>query len=415
MKWSPQQDAALVAVDKWLKDPGDQQVYRLFGYAGTGKTTLAMHLAENAGSVMFGAFTGKAAYVLRQKGCPEASTLHSIIYKPQEKSRLALVEMETELAERIEAFNNDPDLPPDFNPEDDSHIKELRAGIAREKKNLARPAFSLNEESDLRFADLLVVDEVSMVNEPMGIDLESFGVPILVLGDPAQLPPVGGGGYFTNSAPDTMLTEIHRQALDNPIVCMATEVRHRRVLKPGKYGDSEVIAGKVDSRRSLEFNQVLVGMNRTRHATNDHIRSLLGFTEQHPITKDKLVCLRNDHDCGLLNGGIWFVEKIGDKDQFYIEMTIRPEDGEGNQLVMAHMAHFLRDTDIKHMSWWERKVAQEFDYGYALTVHKSQGSQWDNVLLMDESNVFGRHDPNAKWRWLYTGITRAAERITICT
>jgi exodeoxyribonuclease-5 len=81
MQWSPQQDAALTAVSRWLK-AGDRQVFRLFGYAGTGKTTLAKHVAESAdGGVAFAAFTGKAAHVMRGKGCFGASTIHSLIYR----------------------------------------------------------------------------------------------------------------------------------------------------------------------------------------------------------------------------------------------------------------------------------------------------------------------------------------------
>ena len=86
MKWSPQQDRALTAVSEWLT-AADRPVFRLFGFAGTGKTTLARHLAEGVdGKVVFGAFTGKAALVMRNKGCSDASTIHSLIYRPSENS-----------------------------------------------------------------------------------------------------------------------------------------------------------------------------------------------------------------------------------------------------------------------------------------------------------------------------------------
>ena len=60
----------------------------------------------------------------------------------------------------------------------------------------------------------------------------SFGVPVLVLGDPAQLPPIQGGGYFTEAEPDAMLTEVHRQAFDNPIVRLSMDVRAGERPKP---------------------------------------------------------------------------------------------------------------------------------------------------------------------------------------
>src|SRR5882757_5485782 len=87
--FSPEQDAALKAVAAWLKaKPGrgnTPPVFRLFGYAGSGKSTLAKHLAEGVeGKVLFAAFTGKAALVMRRKGCEGASTIHSLIYRPLE-------------------------------------------------------------------------------------------------------------------------------------------------------------------------------------------------------------------------------------------------------------------------------------------------------------------------------------------
>src|SRR3990172_11942416 len=97
MEWSPQQDQALKAVEDWLHDPS-KQLFRLFGYAGSGKTTLAKHFAEHVkGLTFFAAFTGKATHVLRQRGCPNASTIHSLIYHPRDKSRERLTELEIEL------------------------------------------------------------------------------------------------------------------------------------------------------------------------------------------------------------------------------------------------------------------------------------------------------------------------------
>src|SRR3954447_8475454 len=160
--FSPQQDQALQAVSAWLAEkpggPGTQQIFRLFGYAGTGKTTLARHLAQNVdGKVAFAAFTGKAAMVMRAKGCFGASTIHSLIYRARESGE------ET-------------------------------------------PSFDLWEDAPASKAKLIVIDECSMVDADLGRDLLSFGVPILVLGDPAQLPPISGGGFFTAEEPDMMLT-----------------------------------------------------------------------------------------------------------------------------------------------------------------------------------------------------------------
>lgn len=413
MRWSPQQDAVLRDVSTWLNSE-ERQVYRLFGYAGTGKTTLARHLAEGVeGGVLFGAYTGKAAHVLRQKGCPDASTIHSLIYHPKEHSRAMLLELEAALAEAIHELRSElhPDDRPDANFDADSTIVELRRKIEVERKNISRPMFSLNSESEVALVKLVIIDECSMVDEQMGEDLLSFGTKILVLGDPAQLPPVRGEGFFIGgSKPDTLLTDIHRQARDNPIIAMADLVRQEQSLKLGSYGESQVVeksSGAVGEQEAMAASQVLVGRNKTRHSSNRRMRELTNRQGDYPVPGDKLVCLRNNHDIGLLNGAIWYVEDVGEIDDDRVVMTIAPEDGGNSQTVDAHAHHFLGREET--LAWWERKEAEEFDYGYALTVHKAQGSQWDDVLLYDESWCF-RKD---RWRWLYTGLTRAAEKITV--
>lgn len=375
-QWSPQQDAALSAVDAWFKAKDKSRpVFRLFGYAGTGKTTLARHIAQEASrKVVFGAFTGKAALVLRSKGCKDASTIHSLIYTLEDE-----------------------------------------AGGA--------PKFVLNPNSAVKGADLCIIDECSMVDEALGKDLLSFGTPILVLGDPEQLPPVKGTGFFTDATPDFMLSEVHRQARDNPIIRMSMDVREGRTLQRTTDGACRVISRReIDSAQVLGADQVLVGRNITRRLYNGRIRSLRGFPaelklndEQPSVTPDvgeRLVCLRNNRSRGLLNGGLWKVADIREKSDLDITMVVEPEDAGGikkNVQVTVRKEFFEgRENEIP---WEERRYSDEFDYGYALTVHKAQGSQWDNVVLFDESACF-RED---RRRWLYTGLTRAAQKITVVT
>jgi exodeoxyribonuclease-5 len=405
MRWSPQQDQALNAVREWLAN-GDEQVFHLFGYAGTGKTTLAKHLAEGVnGTVLFAAFTGKAAYVLQTKGCPGATTIHSLIYHSRDKGKAQLQDMERQLQALINELTEEGQ-----DPEKSDRVKDLRKMVEKEREAIKQPFFVLNPDSEVRQAKLVIIDECSMVDARMGADLLSFGVKVLVLGDPAQLPPVGGAGYFTeNVRPNVMLEEIHRQAEESPIIRMATQVRKEQPLSLGDFGnDCRVIAGeKIDPDLALSFDQILVGKNKTRFATNRRVRTLKGVTDPYPVQGDRLVCLRNDHDAGLLNGAIFGVVSVSGVMDEKVMMDIVPEGQNFAQSVMAHEHYFLGKGD--DLPWFERKEAQEFDYGYALTVHKSQGSQWDSVLLFDESFCF-RKD---RWRWLYTGITRAAEKLTV--
>lgn len=394
-KWSPQQGRAIDSVGRWLKTR-DKPVFQLAGYAGTGKTTLAKHLAATVnGPVYFAAYTGKAAHVLTKSGATNVSTIHKLIYTPKDKSQQRLKELQAERARLLT-----------HKPVPETLVEKVDAAIKAEQINLARPMFQLNTESPLFEAALLVVDEYSMIDEQMGEDLLSFGCPILALGDPGQLPPVGGTPFFKGK-PDILLTEIHRQAQDNPIIWMSKEVREGRVLRPGTYGSSRVVPLQQiprDELRSvvLSTDQLLVGRNATRITSNGRARELLGRTNALPQEGDKLVCLRNNHEVGLLNGQLWKVRRDAIFDGDYVIMDIEGEDGAKVE-VSAHPHYFHGNKP----EYWERKDAEEFDYGYALTVHKSQGSQWNNVLLFDE--WYGRD----RKEWLYTAITRAAERIDL--
>lgn len=372
--FTPHQDAALRDAATWLRSrPGEgsaPQVFRLFGYAGTGKTTLARHLAEGIdGDVRFAAFTGKAALVMRAKGCAGASTIHSLIYRPRDSGE------ET-------------------------------------------PNFDLWDDSPATRASLIVIDECSMVDAELGRDLLSFGVPVLVLGDPAQLPPVqsgsSAGGFFTDHEPDAMLTEVHRQAQDDPIVRLSMQVRAGERLRPGEYGETQVVRrDQLDPARVLAADQVLVGRNATRKAYNARMRERRGFAEVMPVAGDKLVCLRNNRRKGLFNGGLWHVaERRVRKASGVLTLRLTPDEdtsADSGRAVKVSVRPECFVGAIDELDWSLRKRYDEFDYGYVLTVHKSQGSQWDDVVLFDESFAFPEH----RDRWLYTGITRAAKRLTV--
>ena len=391
--WSPQQEKALDSVGRWLKTK-DKPYYQLAGFAGTGKTTLAKHLAATVqGRVYFAAYTGKAAHVLTKSGAENVSTIHKLIYNPKDRSQQRLKDLQAERAQLLAR-----------NPVPETLVKKVDAAIEFEKSNLARPMFQLNGESLLYGAALLVVDEYSMIDEQMGEDLLSFECPILALGDPGQLPPVNGSPFFKGK-PDTLLTEIHRQAQDNPIIWMSKEVREGRALRPGSYGDSTVVAHRSLPREELgsmvlDTDQLLVGKNATRVSSNNRTRELLGRTSALPQAGDKLVCLRNNHELGLLNGQIWTAqESVLAEDR--VALKIENEDC---AIEVSSFPHYFHGNKP---DYWEMKEAEHFDYGYALTVHKSQGSQWDNVLLFDEWYTRDRE------KWLYTAITRAAENIDI--
>src|SRR5690606_1995233 len=126
-----------------------------------------------------------------------------------------------------------------------------------------------------------------------------------------QLPPVKDAGYFTDADPDIMLTEIHRQAADNPIIRMSMDIREGRGLDFGTYGESKVIrSGAVDRAEVLLANQILCGKNLTRVTYNDRVRALKGLPPRQPVAGDRLVCLRNNKQKNLLNGQLWDVSEV---------------------------------------------------------------------------------------------------------
>jgi ATP-dependent exoDNAse (exonuclease V) alpha subunit len=361
--FTPHQDAALSAASNWLKRArGRSSIFRLFGYAGTGKTTLVKHIAEGVdGKVLFAAFTGKAACVMRSKGCYSASTIHSLIYKARESGE------ET-------------------------------------------PSFELWNDAPASKAKLIIIDECSMVDAELARDLMSFGVPLLVLGDPAQLPPIHGGGFFTDAKPDAMLTEVHRQAQGDPIVRLSMEIRAGNPLTQGQYGETQVVRrDALDPKRVHDADQVLVGRNVTRRAYNARLRERRGFTDALPMAGDKLVCLRNNRRKGLFNGGLWVVKESPKARRQIIRMRLKPDEDLGERLIKVSVRPECFTGTIEEFDWRQRKAYDEFDFGYVLTVHKAQGSQWDDVVLFDESAAF----PDNRDRWLYTGVTRAARRLTI--
>lgn len=400
MIWSPQQETALARVADWLHMGGGRPFFLLDGWAGTGKTELAKHLAEGVkGQVFFASFTGKATSVLRQRGCPNATTIHSLIYCPADKSRKHLRDLEKyrETVLRME--------PGEIK---DRELSSVEANIKAEMDNLKRPGFTLNAESHLRNAALLIVDEYSMVDDQMGADIISFGVPVLCLGDREQLPPVFGLGYFTRFDADLQLTEIHRQAKDNPIIRMATDVREGRGLAYGDYGSSAVVRS-LEPEQVLEADQILVGRNLTRFASNKRVRELRGKQQMspYPLAGERLVCLRNNHDIGLLNGAIYTAKEDAVDVDAFINIKVEPVEGGDTIFVSTHREHYLGRG--KEISIWDRRDAEEFDFGMAMTVHKFQGSQDKKIVLFDESSAFGK---DAR-KHLYTGLTRAQEWVKV--
>lgn len=349
IKLSQEQEKAFDLIMKWLEGP--EKRFVLGGYAGTGKSTLAGILSNMLENVTFCAYTGKAASVLRSKGC-SADTIHGSIYK---------------------LINSDDD----------------------------KPQFILDHESPIKYSSLVIVDEFSMLNEEIVKDLESLAVKVLYLGDPFQLPPVSGESYLQ---PDHVLTEVHRQALDSPILKAATDVREGNEIdfqshESFKYQHRSYF----DESVYLNADQIIVGYNKTRTSFNKRMRLRLGLTDKndsnpYPVKGDKIICLRNNRDMGIFNGNIDYCPQGARVvDDLYLRLSF-------GKLKNIQAWRCLFDGEAK-VPFYNREC-NYFDYGYAITAHKSQGSEFDSVVIYNQPIGRGVE----RQRWLYTALTRSKKK-----
>jgi exodeoxyribonuclease-5 len=188
------------------------------------------------------------------------------------------------------------------------------------------------------------------------------------------------------------------------------DVRAGERLECGDYGATQVVRKEaLDPQRVIEAEQVLVGRNNTRRAYNGRMRERRGFKSTLPEAGDKLVCLRNNRKKGLFNGGLWRVKEKSPSRKQILKMRLAADEEFGGRDLKVSVRPECFTGGIEDVAWPQRKRHDEFDFGYVLTVHKAQGSQWDDVVLFDESFAF----PDSRERWLYTGVTRAAKRLTV--
>lgn len=416
------QARAIAAIGAWFENrTAAQQVFRVYGYAGSGKSTITKHAIAELGlgegdGVLYAAFTGKAALVMSRKGTP-ASTIHSLIYRVSEATPAEIERIRQEMADLTAKLPGMGDAERLFAA---SQIRSLELRLA----DIHKPRFVLNEQSALRDAKLLVLDEVSMVGEDMARDLLAFGKPVLVLGDPGQLPPVRGEGAFTGVAPDVMLTEVHRQAGDSAIIRLATLARRG---EPIPYGEHDAFVwkmrrGDVSPAQMLQGGQVICGRNATRLQLNLAMKQAAGFSGPYPTGGgEKIICLKNRNDLGLVNGMFVDLREIADGDELTFTAIVDTEDGEAigsagdkRERFRIYKGHFddhiVPDPERERRDHWKKKSTIEAAWGWAITCHKAQGSQWENVIVFDDG--LGRTAED-RARWLYTAITRAERGLVI--
>lgn len=389
------------------------QTFVLFGYAGTGKTFLIDYVVRECfrlvpdESAMFVTPTGKAATVLIRAGTP-AGTIHSLIYRKEEAEETYVDEETGEIFKR------------------ERLVFKKRGSIADEIK-------------------LLVIDEASMVNDETIGDLLSFGVKCLFSGDDAQLPPVQGRNSLI---PDVTLTEIVRQEAENPIVRVASLAREGEPIPYGTYGDSVCVIprrkfqGDVRARLLKAADQILCGTNSTRNKVNAEVRSLLGYEGTLPQSGEKLICTLNNWDRSidceekfhLVNGIIGYCQnpayfaddlaKCAFRAEFLDDViddvpfdtgifshgTFRYGFGKERIVCLLSDGSVVTQDEGRRGKTFVEEVepANRFEFGYVITCHKAQGSEFDFVIVFDESYCFSERS-----KWLYTAVTRAKQKLLI--
>ena len=435
---SPDQVSALNAAAAWFNDDArSQRPFRLFGLAGTGKSTVVDRLVADIGlskdEVIFTATTGKAAKVLGDKGCP-ATTVHRAFYRcisSDEEYWGALASERSSLGAKL-TLNSKNSAATRWR----ERILEIDA-----KLRTQRPIgleFKFTGVSNISSAArLVVVDEASMLDDVQFEDLCGLGIPVILVGDHGQLPPVNGGTKVAQNI-DVALETIHRQAKDSSILEIAQRARGGRGIPEGnpeigvevRSGGGARSVEKMIQNAGLTLedlasaDQIICGTNNTRDEINEMMRTYLCNGQKLPTghSNEKLIVTKNFYEDGanIMNGSFIRVTpstvirpRIMGLDR-YIDLPVRVVDIDDepaslySSLWRTPFECGPKDSRRKTEQLWARSTIQA-EWGWAITAHKSQGSQWDRVCVFNESRYF-RDDAK---RWLYTAVTRAKRELLL--
>jgi len=371
---------------------------KISGYAGTGKTTLISETRERIAkiyphlNIAFVTFTGKASSVLYDKLKQLNSvikyedyvgTIHGMIYKPVTR-----------------------------------YDKQLKTFVIYD--------WELKEEL---IPDIIFIDEASMITKELWQDLAGFGKAIIAIGDNHQLPPIGDK-FSLLDKPDFQLTEIQRQSLDSPIIDLSIQVRNEGWVKEHRFFSKSVfrlnwnddLCKKIWNEKMVFDNNlaVLCGFNTTRCDLNKSIRDKKKIKTKIPRPGEQIVCLRNNHKTKIMNGQIGILHWVmPDKYKLY-RMTV---DIGSETLIeclvsekcFGEATYTMYDATKESKRNFKYAISQKFDsvdffdYGYVMSVHKAQGSEWDRVVVFEQRS--NHWDDEYYARWLYTAITRARSKL----
>lgn len=376
---------------------------RIGGYAGTGKTYLMSHMRKEMKTIFphvhvaFVTFTGKASSVLENKLISNGArydtdyvgTIHGIIYYPD--------------------VQYDPKL----------------------KMNVIK-GWKKRDQEDLDWYNLIMIDEASMVSSKLWKDLLGYKKPIIAVGDHGQLPPIGDGAFSLMKHPDHVLTEIQRQALHSPIISLSKFIRENGYI-PFKFPQYNQEVFKMSWRQPqaqrIWKNNIVYGddlmvlapFNKTRQSLNKFIRTKQNYNQKIPCPGERIICLKNNHHSGIMNGMLGNVIWVMPEDYGLYRMTIQMDGFHDPHECMVSNKCFGQSEypDLHRVDESQKECAREkgfvsidyFDFGYASSVHKAQGSEWDRVIFFEQRTKFWNE--NVFTRLLYTGVTRASKKLFV--
>lgn len=381
-----EQQALVKACYSWFYND-DELVFEYAGGPGTGKSFVMNFIIDYLGisrnQIAPMAFTGAAAVNMRTKGLLNAGTIHSWIYN-------------TTITQKVDKSGN---------------------YIIDEYFNRPKETIDFIPKIKLKHIKLIIIDEGYMVPYEMKKDIEKFGIKILVAGDWNQLPPVNSTpAYLTDPNSVFLLTKTMRQSEGSNIVKLAYNILNGYPISNGYYGDVLVIdEEELTDQMILSSNIIICSKNSTREYYNNKIRKLYGFSGKTPQYGERVICRSNNKeeivdDINLANGLIGTVVNYPDVSGFdgkTFNMQFLPDILSNPFDIKVSYKYFTAPYQQREAIKNDRYLqGEKFEFGYAITAHLSQGSQFDNVIVIDEPMI-----GNINNRLSYVAITRAKKRL----
>ena len=371
---SPDQVRAIEATVRWYNSR-DPRPYTLFGAAGSGKTTVARFIVEALGTTTQAlAPTNRAAKILRNKGVDGARTIHSILFRPTQWCWT------------------------------DNHVVDSRC-VQDEAKHSHGVRFFKREDPPTG-VKCFTIDEASMVGESIASDVAMFGIKTLAIGDPYQLPPVMDKPGYGRDLPGVELDSMHRFDSLSDIGQLANMIRvssglsawHRKLPYVG-----------FDQRDNYDL--ILAWRNQTRWQIVNTLRAIRGLPAETPVIGDRLISVANTYEINILNADELTVSGDPFPATNYGAINIPTKEA---GLVQAWKKGF---EDHEGEKWAAQQARRKgaaiaaLTFSECMTVHKAQGGEWPNVLVVDDLNAMA-HTPGVDINtWAYTAVTRASQKI----